>query len=72
MTNRRLVVLTMEAASTSETPVNFYEIARRIIPEEWHLQTHRRENLQSHGLHKNGGISQTPERLQLLRKDSGP
>jgi hypothetical protein len=38
----------MEAVSTSETSVNFYQTTRRNIPENSHLHTPRRENLQSH------------------------
>jgi hypothetical protein len=38
----------MDAASTSEASVNFYQTIRRIIPEDSHLHTHRRENLKSH------------------------
>jgi hypothetical protein len=38
----------MEAANTSETSVNFYETARRNIPEDSHLKTRRRENLKFH------------------------
>jgi hypothetical protein len=38
----------MEAASTSETSVNFYQTTRRNIPEDSHLQNRRRENLKSH------------------------
>jgi hypothetical protein len=37
----------MEAARTSETTVNFYQTTRRYNPEDSHLHTHRRENLQS-------------------------
>jgi hypothetical protein len=37
----------MEAASTSETSVNFYQTARRNNPEVI-LHTRRRENLKSH------------------------
>jgi hypothetical protein len=37
-----------EAASTSETSVNFYQTTRRYIPEDSHLHTRRRENLKSH------------------------
>jgi hypothetical protein len=33
-----LVALMMVAVSTSETSVNFYEIARRNVPENEHLQ----------------------------------
>jgi hypothetical protein len=38
----------MEAASTSETLVNFYQTTRRYNPEDSHLRTHRRENLKSY------------------------
>jgi hypothetical protein len=42
-----LIALMMEAASTSETSVNFYQTARRNNPEDSHLHTRRRENLKS-------------------------
>jgi hypothetical protein len=42
-----LTTLVMEAASTSETLVNFYQTTRRYNPEDSHLRTHRRENLKS-------------------------
>jgi hypothetical protein len=35
---RNIIALMMEAASTSETSVNFYQTARRNIPEDSHLQ----------------------------------
>jgi hypothetical protein len=38
----------MEAASTSETSVNFYQTALRNNPENSNLHTRRRENLRSH------------------------
>jgi hypothetical protein len=38
----------MEAASTSETLVNFYQTTRRYNPEDSHLHTRRRENLRSY------------------------
>jgi hypothetical protein len=38
----------MEAVSTSETSVNFYETTRRNIPEDSHLHIRRRENLKYH------------------------
>jgi hypothetical protein len=38
----------MEAASTSETLVNFFQSTQRNNPEEGHLRTHRRENLKSY------------------------
>jgi hypothetical protein len=37
----------MEAASASETSVNFYQTARRYNPEDSHLYPRRRENLKS-------------------------
>jgi hypothetical protein len=38
----------MEATSTSETSVNFYQTTRRNNSEDSHLHTRRRENLKSH------------------------
>jgi hypothetical protein len=38
----------MQAASASETSVNFYQTAWRNKPEDSHLHTRRRENLKSH------------------------
>jgi hypothetical protein len=38
----------MEAASTSETSVNFYQTTQRYNPEDSHLHTRRRENLKSY------------------------
>jgi hypothetical protein len=44
----------MEAASISETSVNFYQTTRRYNPEDSHFHNRRRENLKSyiteHGL----------------------
>jgi hypothetical protein len=37
----------MEAASSSETSVNFYQTTRRNNPEDSHLHARRRENLKS-------------------------
>jgi hypothetical protein len=37
----------MEAESTSETSVKFYQTSRRYNPEDSHLHTRRRENLKS-------------------------
>jgi hypothetical protein len=42
------IALMMEAASTSETLVNFYQTSRCNSPEDSHLHTHRRENLKSY------------------------
>jgi hypothetical protein len=41
------IALMMDAVSTSETPVNICEAARRNIPEGSHLHTRRKENLKS-------------------------
>jgi hypothetical protein len=38
----------MEAGSTSETAVNFYETTWCNISDDSHRHTHRRENLKSH------------------------
>jgi hypothetical protein len=38
----------MEAASTSETSVNFYQTTWRNNPEDSHIHTRRRENLKSY------------------------
>jgi hypothetical protein len=38
----------MEAVSTSETLVNFYQTTRCYNPEDSNLHTHRRENLKSY------------------------
>jgi hypothetical protein len=43
----RAMIALMMAAVTSETPVNFYQTARRNNPEDSHLHTRRRENLKS-------------------------
>jgi hypothetical protein len=37
----------MEAESTSETSVNFYQTTRRNSPEDSHLHTRHRESLKS-------------------------
>jgi hypothetical protein len=44
----------MEASSTSETSVNFYQTTRRNNPEDSHLYTRRRENLKAHGNESSG------------------
>jgi hypothetical protein len=38
----------MEAASTSDMTVNFYQTKPRNNPEDSHLHTHRSENLKTH------------------------
>jgi hypothetical protein len=40
-----IIALMMEAARTSETSVNFNQTTRLNNPEDGHLCTHRRENL---------------------------
>jgi hypothetical protein len=42
------IALMMEAASTSETSVNFYQTIGRNNREDSHLHTRRRENPKSH------------------------
>jgi hypothetical protein len=43
----RAIALMMEAASTSETSITFYQTTWRNNPEDSHLCTRRRENLKS-------------------------
>jgi hypothetical protein len=43
-----IVALMMEAASTSETSVNFYQKTRGNNPEDGHRHTRHHENLKSH------------------------
>jgi hypothetical protein len=45
---RAIIALTMEAASTSEPSVNFYQTTRDNISEDSGLHTRRRKNLKSH------------------------
>jgi DNA-binding Lrp family transcriptional regulator len=42
------ICLMMEAVSTTETVVNFYQTTWRSIPEDIHLHTRRREKLKYH------------------------
>jgi hypothetical protein len=44
----RAIALMMEAVSTSETLVNFYQTIRHNVPEDSHLHIRRHENLKSH------------------------
>jgi hypothetical protein len=46
--NPSLIALMMEAASTSETLVNFYQTTRCYDPEDSHLHSCRHENLKSY------------------------
>jgi hypothetical protein len=43
-----MITLIIEAASTSEMWVTFYQTTRHNIPEDSHLRTRRRENLEYH------------------------
>jgi hypothetical protein len=43
-----VIALMMEAASISETSVNFYQTTWRNNPEDCHIHTRLRENLKSH------------------------
>jgi hypothetical protein len=45
---RAMSALMMEAASTSETSVNFYQTTRRLNPEDSPLHAPRRDNLKSY------------------------
>jgi hypothetical protein len=58
----------IEAASTSETSVN-YQTRRRNIPEDRHLHTRRRENLKSHLVHYHVHKSRPPVPI-LIRTNS--
>jgi hypothetical protein len=45
---KKMISLMMEAATTSETSVNFYQTTRCYNPDDSYLHTHRRENLKSY------------------------
>jgi hypothetical protein len=49
--NLVLIALMMEAVSTSEISVNFYETTRRNIPESCHLLTCIHKNLKSYTIY---------------------
>jgi hypothetical protein len=44
----KIIALMMEAASTPETSVNFYQTTQRNNPEDSHFHTRCHENLKSH------------------------
>jgi hypothetical protein len=58
----RAIALMMEAASTSETSVNFCQTTRRNNSEDSPLHTPRRENLKSHQRFSSERVN--PELLQ--------
>jgi hypothetical protein len=43
-----IITLMIEAVSTSETPVSFYQTTRRNIPEHTHRHIRHRENLKTY------------------------
>jgi hypothetical protein len=53
---RLLIALMMEAVSTSETSVNFYQTTWRYITEDSHLRNRRRDNLKSHLLQSSSNM----------------
>jgi hypothetical protein len=57
----------VEAASTSETLVNFYQITRRNNLEDSHLHTCCRENFKTHFHHQTLGITQAPFTVMKCR-----
>jgi hypothetical protein len=65
-----IIGLMMEAASTSETSVNFYKSTWRNNPEDSHLNTRRRENLKSHSsvitLNLGSGTSQQNYSVMMM------
>jgi hypothetical protein len=60
-----LIALMMEAASTSEALVNFYQTIRRYNPEDSHLHTCRHENLKSYII-KYDNNHRLPKSLKLF------
>jgi hypothetical protein len=62
----RAIALIMEAASTSETSVNFYQTTLLNNPEDSHLHIRRRENLKSHSNEPSGYVKKA-EFLDHLR-----
>jgi hypothetical protein len=44
---KMVIAVMMEAASSSETSINFYQTTRRNNPEDSHLYTRRRGKLKS-------------------------
>jgi hypothetical protein len=58
-------VALMEAASTFETSVYFYQTTQCNIPEDNHLHIRRRESLKSHPLHNFNYMYMNVEKLQF-------
>lgn len=55
----------MMSGSTSETSINFYQTTRRVIAEDSHLHSHRRENLKSR--YVNREVRARAAREEILR-----
>jgi hypothetical protein len=69
LTGSVLIARTVEAASASETSVNFYETTRRNIPEDILIHTCRRENLKSPScLLRNPAVKKNQYWLMLRRQ----
>jgi hypothetical protein len=67
LVHSKLIALMMKAASTSKTPVSFYQTTWCNIPEDSHLHTRCHENLKSHTM-KNCFPGMQQEYLQLRNK----
>jgi hypothetical protein len=61
----------MEAVSTSETSVNFYQITRRKNPENSHLQNFPDTPKVKLGLHQNPAIGPQYKTMKTNKKTSG-
>jgi hypothetical protein len=57
----------MEAASTSETSVNFYHTTRSNNPEDSYLHTRRRENLKSHSVRTDDAVVEIQIKTFLMQ-----
>jgi hypothetical protein len=62
------IALMMEAVNTSETSANFDQTTWRNIPEDSHLHTRRRENLQSHRVRISPSAYHSSATLHILVK----
>jgi hypothetical protein len=67
-----LIALMMEAGSTSQTSVNFYQATRRNNPENSHLHTRRPENLRSHLVKTFPVIRRGTQRFMFSEPANGP
>jgi hypothetical protein len=60
------ITLNLEAASTSETSVNFCEYIKRKFPEDSHLHAHRFKNLKSHNMKNLHSLTNTVNMLKCI------